>query len=118
MHISSQDLVSKSEIYTSTVKPEKSNGEALDMANTATPRSWSIKWSVIASCFGLSGIDAGQPGRGEVDLWWNEHQHDYRNMCKIFGLFPREMPPSLSVFFNPAFTLLDRGPELSPAKIR
>ncbi|KAJ5419962.1 hypothetical protein N7465_002481 [Penicillium sp. CMV-2018d] len=64
IHISSQDLVSKSEIYLSAGKPEKSNDEALNMADTATPRSWSIKWSVIASYFGLSGIDAGEPGRG------------------------------------------------------
>ncbi|KAJ5688486.1 hypothetical protein N7536_011105 [Penicillium majusculum] len=59
------------------------------MADTAPPRSWSIKWSVIASYFGPDGIDAGQPAR-EVDLLWNEHQHDYRNVLDIWTCFSRD----------------------------
>lgn len=36
---SSQKVISKSENYLSAVKPEESNGEPLNMADTAPPRS-------------------------------------------------------------------------------
>lgn len=87
---SAQDLMSKSEIYLSAVKPEESNGEALNVADTAPRRSWSIKWSFIASYFGPNGIDAGQLGGEQVDLLWNEHQHDYRNVQDIWTCSSRD----------------------------
>lgn len=114
---SSQDLISKSEIYLSVVKPKEANGEAFNIADTSVPRSWSLKWPVLASYFGLNGVGPGEKGWEEIDVWWNEHQQDYRRMCKTFSLVPREMPSSTWVFLKAGFTLLDRDRELCLDKI-
>lgn len=114
---SSQDLISRSEIYLSIVKPHEANGEAFNIADTATPRPWSLKWPVLASYFGLNGVGPGERGWEEIDVWWNDHQQDYRRMCKTFSLVPRELSSASWIFFKAGFTLLDRDRELSLDKI-
>lgn len=114
---SSQDVISKSVIYLSVVKPEQANGEAFNIANTTTPKPWCLKLPVIARYFGLHGSGPGQKGWEEVEVWWNKNLHDYRRICKTFGLAPRELPRSSWVFYKADFTLLDRDHELSLAKM-
>lgn len=115
---SSQDLISMSEIYLSVIKPHEANGEAFNIADSATPSSWSLKWPVLANYFGLNGVGPGEKGWEDIDLWWNEHQNDYRRMCKSYSLVPRELSSASWVFCKAAFTLLDRDRELSLDKIR
>jgi hypothetical protein len=66
---SSQDLISRSEIYLSVIKPQEANGEAFSVADTATPRPWSLKWPILTSYLGLNGIGPGERGWQEVDVW-------------------------------------------------
>ncbi|CAG8082590.1 unnamed protein product [Penicillium salamii] len=115
---SSQDLISKSEIYLSVIKPHEANGEAFNIADFATPSSWSMKWPVLTSYFGLNGVGPGDHGWEEIDVWWNEHQHDYRQMCKTYSLVRRELSSASWIFCKVGFTLLDRNRELCLDKIR
>lgn len=115
---SSQDLISKSEIYLSVVKPEQANGEAFNIADSADPGSWSRKWPILAGYFGLKGTDPVNDGWSDLDGWWNEHQEEYREMCQKFGLQFRTIPPESWIFVKAGFTLLDRNREMSLDKIR
>ncbi|KAJ6083450.1 hypothetical protein N7467_007585 [Penicillium canescens] len=115
---SSQDLISKSEIYLSVIQPEQANGEAFNIADTDVPGSWSMKWPIIAEYFGLKGIGPGEKGWQDLEEWWNEHQEDYRRMCETYNLEHRDVPSSSWIFVKAGFTLLDRNREMSLGKIR
>ncbi|OQE40206.1 hypothetical protein PENCOP_c006G04608 [Penicillium coprophilum] len=115
---SSQDLISKSEIYLSVVQPEHSNGEAFNIADTDLPGSWSAKWPILAKYFGLKGAGPGEMGWENLEEWWNEHQDDYRRMCNAYCLEHRLLPHSSWIFLKAGFTLLDRNREMSLDKIR
>lgn len=52
---SSQDIIAKSEIYLSTIKPDEANGEAFNTADYTTPTSWVTRWPATVSYFGLKG---------------------------------------------------------------
>jgi hypothetical protein len=63
---SSQDIVARFSIYAA-LRPEKAGGgRAFNVADRAKPSSWSTKWPIICSFFGLKGTgpatDAPQPG--------------------------------------------------------
>ncbi|KAL3440282.1 hypothetical protein BJX65DRAFT_316749 [Aspergillus insuetus] len=119
---SSQDIITRAEIYLSVVKPEAANGEAFNIADTATPGPWSVKWPILAGYFGLKGTGPGawgeKGGWGEIDTWWNEHQDAYAKMCAEFGLQKRTIEPATWVFVKAGLTLLDRNREMSLDKIR
>jgi hypothetical protein len=115
---SSQDLISKSEIYLSVVQPDQANGEAFNIADTDLPGSWSVKWPILAEYFGLKGTGPGETGWVDLEEWWKEHQNDYRRMCQTYCLEHRDLPPSSWVFIKVGFTLLDRNREMSLDKIR
>lgn len=115
---SSQDLISKSEIYLSVVQPDQANGEAFNIADTNVLGPWSVKWPIIAEYFGLRGTGPGERGWEDLEEWWNEHQNDYRRMCKAYQLEYRDVPPSSWIFLKAGFTLLDRNREMCLDKIR
>lgn len=63
---SSQDIVARFSIYAA-LRPEKAGqGRAFNVADRAKPSSWSVKWPIICSFFGLKGVgptaDSPQPG--------------------------------------------------------
>ncbi|CAI7625965.1 unnamed protein product [Penicillium glandicola] len=60
---SSQDLISKSEIYLSVVKPEQANGD------TDLPGPWSVKWAISAEYFGLNGTGPGERDWEKLEEW-------------------------------------------------
>ncbi|KAJ5360104.1 hypothetical protein N7517_009295 [Penicillium concentricum] len=115
---SSQDMISKSEIYLSVVQPDQANGEAFNIADTDVPGPWSVKWPILAEYFGLKGTGPGERGWENLEEWWNEHQDNYRRMCKTYGLEHRIIPPSSWIFLKAGFTLLDRNREMCLDKIR
>lgn len=115
---SSQDIISKAEIYLSVVNPDAADGEAFNIADTAKPGPWSIKWPLLAKYFGLRGTGPGEKGWEEIDVWWEEHQEDYKKMCAEYGLQYREIPAATWIFVKAGFTLLDRNREMSLDKIR
>ncbi|KAL1954328.1 hypothetical protein VTO42DRAFT_1402 [Malbranchea cinnamomea] len=115
---STQDLITKAEIYLSVVKPEEANGEAYNIADNATPTPWAVRWPIITEYFGLKGVGPGENSWGELDVWWNQHQNEYRKMCEKYGLQPRQIMPETWVFVKAGFTLLDRNREMSLDKIR
>ncbi|KAK2745757.1 hypothetical protein FQN55_006078 [Onygenales sp. PD_40] len=115
---SSQDIISKAEIYLSTTTPDQAHGEAFNIADTATPGAWSIKWPILAEYFGLVGTGPGRDEWGDIDVWWNEHQGDYRRMCEEYKLRGKEILPATWMFAKIGFTWLDRDREMSLDKIR
>jgi hypothetical protein len=134
---SSQDIVARSHIYLSVVKPDEANGEAFNVADSETPTSWIQRWPIMAEYFGLKGLPPTEPAEGEsrilhnkavltdevevfpADRWWNEHQADYKKMCVEFGLRERTIPPESWTFALVAgCSYLKRDRHLSLAKIR
>jgi hypothetical protein len=119
---SSQDIITRAEIYLSVVKPEAANGEAFNIADTATQGPWSVKWPILAGYFDLKGTGPGawaeKGGWGEIDVWWNEHQDAYVKMCAEFGLQKRTIEAATWIFVKAGLTLLDRNREMSLDKIR
>lgn len=115
---SSQDIISKSEIYLSVIKSKEANGEAFNTADTATPGSWSMKWPMLAEYFGLKGTEPTVDGWGDIDKWWDEHQADYRKMCETYGLQQRTISESSWIFVKFGFIMLDRSRQMSLDKIR
>lgn len=115
---SSQDIISKSEIYLSVVKPEQANGEAFNIADTETPGPWSVKWPLLASYFGLQATGPTDDQWADIDTWWREHDEDYKRMCEEYGLQYRQINEAAWIFCKVGFTLLHRNRELSLQKIR
>ncbi|KAL4965198.1 SDR family oxidoreductase [Aspergillus stella-maris] len=119
---SSQDIITRAEIYLSVLEPEKADGEAFNIADTATPGPWSKKWPILASYFGLEGTgpNHAETGKewGEIDKWWNEHLGEYAKMCEEYGLQERVIGEATWVFVKAGFMLLDRNREMSLDKIR
>ncbi|KAL4780060.1 hypothetical protein BJX76DRAFT_339163 [Aspergillus varians] len=115
---SSQDIITRAEIYLSVEKPEEANGEAFNIADTATPGPWSVKWPLLAEYFGLEGTGPGEKGWEEIDQWWAEHQHEYQKMCDEYGLQKRTIGEATWIFVRAGLTLLDRNREMSLDKIR
>lgn len=115
---SSQDIISKSEIYLSVIKTNEANGEAFNIADMATPGPWSTKWLMLAEYFGLTGTEPIVDGWGDIDKWWNEHQADYQKMCETYGLQRRTISESAWIFVKAGMTMLDRNRQMSLDKIR
>ncbi|KAL4792442.1 hypothetical protein BDV19DRAFT_380816 [Aspergillus venezuelensis] len=119
---SSQDIITRAEIYLSVLEPEKANGEAFNIADTATPGPWSKKWLILASYFGLEGTgpNHAETGKewGEIDKWWDEHLGEYAKMCEEYGLQERVIGEATWVFVKAGFMLLDRNREMSLDKIK
>ncbi len=115
---SSQDIITRSEIYLSVVKPEEANGEGFNIADTDTPGPWSVRWPILAQYFGLEGTGPEEDAWGDLDKWWAEHQSEYHKMCEEYGLRHRNVDEASWVFVKAGFTLLDRNREMSLDKIR
>ncbi|KAK1718923.1 hypothetical protein BDP67DRAFT_393633 [Colletotrichum lupini] len=118
---SSQDIIAKSHIYLSTVKPEESNGEAFNTADNATPVSWVERWPVMVDYFGLQGTPPveGAQTTFPVEKWWEEHQGDYKRMCAEYGLKHRDIPAASWIFtMGVGFSLLQRNRAMCLDKIR
>ncbi|PLB44203.1 hypothetical protein P170DRAFT_416668 [Aspergillus steynii IBT 23096] len=115
---SSQDIISKSEIYLSVVKPEQAHGEGFNIADTETPGPWSVKWPLLADHFGLEAAGPSDEGWVEIDKWWQEHAEDYKRMCAEYGLQYRVIGEAAWIFCKVGFTMLHRNRELSLQKIR
>ncbi|KAE8150861.1 hypothetical protein BDV25DRAFT_139456 [Aspergillus avenaceus] len=115
---SSQDIIARSEIYLSVLKPDESHGQGFNTADNAIPSSWSDKWPTLCGFFGLNGAGPAKDGWNDIDLWWDAHQGDYEKMCAEYGLQKREIGRETWVFLKAGFVLLDRNRELSLDKIR
>ncbi|OJJ68638.1 hypothetical protein ASPBRDRAFT_659066 [Aspergillus brasiliensis CBS 101740] len=115
---SSQDIISRAEIYLSVVKPDEANGEAFNIADTATPGPWCVKWPILTEYFGLKATGPMQEDYAAIDKWWYDHQNDYDRMCKEYGLQKRVIGPETWLFVYVGFKLLDRNREFSLDKIR
>ncbi|KAL4955731.1 hypothetical protein BDW69DRAFT_204226 [Aspergillus filifer] len=117
-----RDIITRAEIYLSVLKPDAANGEAFNIADTATPGPWSKKWPILASYFGLEGTGPNHAETskewGEIDKWWNEHLGDYAKMCEEYGLQERVIGEATWVFVKAGFMLLDRNREMSLDRIR
>lgn len=115
---SSQDIITKAEIYLSIVKPAEANGEAFNIADTATPSSWSIKWPMLTKYFGLEGTGPNGDDWEPIDRWWKDHQYEYREMRVIHDLKQRDISESAWIFVKAGLTMLNRNREVSLDKTR
>lgn len=80
---SSQDIIAKSEIYLSVVKPEEANGEAFNTADHDTAASYVEKWPLIVDYFGLKGVGPVEPAESEV-LWPSKSEKELTFSSSIF----------------------------------
>lgn len=63
---SSHDIIARSEIYLSVVKPEQAHGEAFNTADNMRPVSWVERWPVMTGYFGLKGGPPVEPAESKV----------------------------------------------------
>ncbi|KAL4896047.1 hypothetical protein BDV59DRAFT_199268 [Aspergillus ambiguus] len=111
---SSQDLISKSEIYLSIVKPAEADGNAFNIVDSSDPGSWSRKWPILAVYFGLKDTDSVEDAWSGLDGLLEE----YKKMWGKYGLNFRAISPEAWIFVKEGFTLLDRNREMGLDKIR
>lgn len=117
---SSQDIIARAEIYLSVEKPDEAHGEAFNIADTATPGPWKVKWPILASYFGLEG---GLPrdnsdGWNELERWWDAHQEEYQERRRTFGLQERVLSRGMRAIAKFSIVTLDKNREFSLDKIR
>jgi hypothetical protein len=67
---STQDIIARSEIYLSVVKPDEANNEAFNTADYSTAVSNSVRWPLMAEYFGLKGVG---PSDSKLLAPLNEH---------------------------------------------
>ncbi|CAG9981059.1 unnamed protein product [Clonostachys byssicola] len=85
---SSQDVIAKASIYAS-LHPERSSQESFNVADDATPWSWSNRWPIICSYFGLQGVGPTSKARGpQPSEYLADHVDDWRSLEIIKGLQP------------------------------
>jgi hypothetical protein len=85
----SQDQLARFSIYAS-LKPEKTQGKALNIADVDYPVSWEMVWPDIAAYFGLNGVrplPSGQKETGEA--WVKSHKDRWESWTKENGLRER-----------------------------
>lgn len=90
---SSQDIIARSELYLSIMKPDQAHGEAFNTADKATSAPWTLVWPKMCEYFGLKAEGASPEDKGwkDIDKWWIAHQDDYKKKCGEYGLRPREI---------------------------
>lgn len=82
---SNQDIIARFCIFSSLQPREKIHARAFNIADSATPVSWSERWPILAAYFGLEGVgpdDANLHPTKYIDQHWDELQA----LCRQRGL--------------------------------
>ncbi|PGH26444.1 hypothetical protein AJ80_01942 [Polytolypa hystricis UAMH7299] len=83
---SSQDVIAKFSIDAS-LNPAKTGGERFNVCDNATASSWSVKWPVVCSFFGLVGVPPPPGGSGpQPYAYLEEHLAEWKKLEKKHGL--------------------------------
>lgn len=81
---SNQDIIARFSIYAS-LRPQLSGRRAFNIADTAEPASWSIRWPLLASYFGLIGVGPSDHSLHPTE-YVTKHQDALEEMCEKYGL--------------------------------
>ncbi|KAJ5668720.1 hypothetical protein N7462_009790 [Penicillium macrosclerotiorum] len=82
---SNQDIIARFCIFSSLQPREKVHSRAFNIADSATPVSWSQRWPILAAYFGLEGTgpdDTSLHPTKYIDQHWDEFQA----LCRQNGL--------------------------------
>lgn len=82
---SNQDIIARFCIFASLQVREKVHARAFNVADSATPVSWSQRWPLLAEYFGLEGTgpdDSSLHPTEYIDLHWEQ----FRSICREGGL--------------------------------
>ena len=79
---SSQDMVAKFSIYAS-LHPARTSERSFNVADSSTPSSWSKRWPVICSWFGLKGVGPPEDGSPapQPGAYINEHRAEWKALA-------------------------------------
>lgn len=96
---SSQDIVARFSIYAALHPEVAGGGKAFNVVDRSQPSSWSIKWPIICSFFGLKGMgpqsDAPQPS-----AYIQQHREKWVELAKVHQLRLESLDNDLA---NPGF---------------
>ncbi|KAJ6019440.1 hypothetical protein N7522_001507 [Penicillium canescens] len=82
---STQDIIARFCIFSSLQSREKVHARAFNIADSATPVSWSERWPILAAYFGLEGVgpdDASLHPTKYID----QHRDELQALCRQRGL--------------------------------
>ena len=80
----SQDIVAKFAIYAS-LHGSKTGGRAFNVCDTSVPTSWSKKWPIICTFFGLVGTEP-EEGSPQPGAYIAEHRRRWDELAAKSGL--------------------------------
>ena len=81
----SQDLLTKMEIYASLNPKRCGNGRVFNIADKDEPVTWASVWPGICSYFGLKGVPP-QKGSQGMEQFVQEHMGEWQAICSSHGL--------------------------------
>ncbi|KAE8148347.1 hypothetical protein BDV25DRAFT_141870 [Aspergillus avenaceus] len=82
---SSHDSIARFAIHAS-LHPEVSAEQSFNVADSATPTSWSVKWPILCQYFGLKGVAPTNGPGPDLTTFLREHQDEWLAMEKEYGL--------------------------------
>ncbi|KAF2790608.1 hypothetical protein K505DRAFT_282313 [Melanomma pulvis-pyrius CBS 109.77] len=82
---SSSDMIARQTIHLSLTLGADAKGEGYNVADEKAPSSWSVKWPILASYFGLKGTAPTPPGT-EIRKYIKSHMDVWEKLEKKKGL--------------------------------
>ncbi|KAJ5543896.1 hypothetical protein N7494_005175 [Penicillium frequentans] len=82
---SNQDIIARFCIFSSLQSREKVHMRAFNIADSATPVSWSERWPILAAYFGLEGVGPDDANLHPTE-YIDQHWHELQALCHQRGL--------------------------------
>lgn len=82
---SNQDIIARFCIFASLQDPERVHCRAFNIADSTIPVSWSQRWPILASYFGLKGTGPGGAGLHPT-VYIDRHWAEFQALCRDRGL--------------------------------
>lgn len=82
---SNQDIIARFCIYASFQDREKVHARAFNIADSATPVSWSQRWPALAKYFGLEGVGPDDSSLHPT-VYVEQHWTEFQALCRESGL--------------------------------
>lgn len=83
---SNQDIIARFCIFASLQDREKVHTRAFNIADGATPVSWSQRWPILASYFGLEGTGPDDGSSLHPTVYIDQHWPEFQTLCREKGL--------------------------------
>lgn len=82
---SSQGIIARFSIYASLHANRTGNGQAFNVADRSIPSTWSKKWPIICSFFGLEGVEPDESFPWP-ESYISEHRNEWNELTKKHDL--------------------------------